>query len=222
METIASKLFSSEVPSETGELLFQSTWKDVQSSSEAKVLIYQRCICQQPDLYMLYTFDIKFSVTPKHITFSVEEDSYEYELLEKDNLIWRGILKNYLNQKGFHEQFKPIKKIGKGNFASVYLVEKLDDKAKYAVKAFSKEAAYSEENGKQCLIKEIQVMRQLNNPHNMKLHEVFESDNSLYVVFQLLEGGQLFEKIKVHFNLIILVEGEVQAIDGERHDQRDP
>jgi len=39
--------------------------------------------------------------------------------------------------------FKPIKKIGKGNFASVYLAEKITDKEKYAVKAFSKEAAYS-------------------------------------------------------------------------------
>jgi len=49
-----------------------------------------------------------------------------------------------MNQMGFHEKFKPIKKIGKGNFASVYLAEKIDDKGKYAVKAFSKEAAYSE------------------------------------------------------------------------------
>lgn len=61
-----------------------------------------------------------------------------------DHLQWKELLKNYLNQKGFHEQFKPIKKIGKGNFASVYLVEKLDNHQHYAVKAFSKEAAYSE------------------------------------------------------------------------------
>jgi serine/threonine protein kinase len=38
--------------------------------------------------------------------------------------------------------FKPIKKIGKGNFASVYLVVKYEDKQKYAVKAFSKEGTY--------------------------------------------------------------------------------
>lgn len=79
------------------------------------------------------------------------------------------MLKNYLNQLGFHEQFRPIKKIGKGNFASVFLVEKLETKEKYAVKAFSKESAYSEENGKECLIKEIDIMRHLNNKHNMKL-----------------------------------------------------
>jgi serine/threonine protein kinase len=47
-------------------------------------------------------------------------------------------LKGKLNQRGFHEQFKPIKKIGKGNFASVYLAQKLEDNTHYAVKAFSK------------------------------------------------------------------------------------
>ena len=52
-------------------------------------------------------------------------------------------MKQFLNQTGFHEQFKPIKKIGKGNFASVYLAEKIENGSKYAVKAFAKEAAYS-------------------------------------------------------------------------------
>lgn len=67
----------------------------------------------------------------------------------------RDILKSKINQRGFHEQFKPKKKIGKGNFASVYLAEKLETNKNYAVKAFSKEAAYSEDKGKECLIKEI-------------------------------------------------------------------
>jgi hypothetical protein len=40
---------------------------------------------------------------------------------------WRDILGSKLNQRGFHELFKPIKKIGKGNFASVYLAMRLED-----------------------------------------------------------------------------------------------
>ena len=79
-------------------------------------------------------------------------------------------MRGKLNQRGFHEQFKPIKKIGKGNFASVYLAEKLEDKVSYAVKAFSKEAAYSEDKGKECMIKEIDVMRALSHKNTMKLH----------------------------------------------------
>jgi len=79
-------------------------------------------------------------------------------------------LKDKINQRGFHEQFKPKKKIGKGNFASVYLAEKIENGRNYAVKAFSKEAAYSEDKGKECLIKEIEIMRNLNHKNCMKLH----------------------------------------------------
>lgn len=63
-------------------------------------------------------------------------------------MAWKNYLESVLNQRGFHELFKPIKKIGKGNFASVYLVIKHEDGKKYAVKAFSKEATFSEERGK--------------------------------------------------------------------------
>lgn len=59
----------------------------------------------------------------------------------------------------------------------------------FAVKAFSKEAAYSQEKGKEALLTEIELMRDLDNPHIMKLHEVYETDNSLYFILDLLEGG---------------------------------
>lgn len=93
--------------------------------------------------YVYYNFDIRFGVKEHEITFSYKDDNVTYYLQNDDDMKWRDTLKKYLNQKGFHEQFKPIKKIGKGNFASVYLVEKLENKLNFAVKAFSKEAAYS-------------------------------------------------------------------------------
>lgn len=61
-------------------------------------------------------------------------------------------LGRHLNQKGFHSQFKPVKKLGKGNFASVYQVVRVEDGRKFAVKAFSKANTYSAENGKESLI----------------------------------------------------------------------
>lgn len=43
-------------------------------------------------------------------------------------------------------------------------------------------------------------MRALDHPNIMKLHEVFETDNSLYFILDLLEGGQLYDKIKMKYN----------------------
>lgn len=57
------------------------------------------------------------------------------------------------------------------------------------MKAFSKEAAFEQENGKEAIINEIEIMRQLNHSNIMKLYGVFETENSLYIVLDLLEGG---------------------------------
>lgn len=144
-------------------------------------------------------FDLKFGfqTTPPSIFFEKGQEKVMFNLKSDQDLqTWREALKDRVNQRGFHEQFKPKKKIGKGNFASVYLAEKIETGRNYAVKAFSKEAAYSEDKGKECLIKEIEIMRALNHRNCMRLHEVFESDNSLYIVVELLEGGLIYDKIK--------------------------
>lgn len=139
-------------------------------------------------------------VSPATVLLEKMEEKASYFLHSEGDLRrWREILSGKINQRGFHEQFKPKKKIGKGNFASVYLAEKLESGKNYAVKAFSKEAAYSEDKGKECLIKEIEIMRSLSHKNCMKLFEVFESDNSLYIVVELLEGGLLYDKVKAKY-----------------------
>lgn len=66
----------------------------------------------------------------------------------KELIVWADTFHKRLNERGFHELFKPIKKIGSGNFATVYLVIKHEDGKKYAVKAFYKESAYEDDRGK--------------------------------------------------------------------------
>jgi serine/threonine protein kinase len=39
-------------------------------------------------------------------------------------------------------------------------------------------------------------MRKLNNPHLMRMYEIYETSNSLYVALELLEGGSLYDLIK--------------------------
>ena len=85
--------------------------------------------------------------------------------------------------------------IGKGSFARVYLVEDKDTMVKYAVKAFSKEYLLSQTKGKESLINEIEIMQVLKNEFIMNLEELHESKNSIYLVLELLEGGELFNYI---------------------------
>ncbi|EGR28086.1 protein kinase domain protein [Ichthyophthirius multifiliis] len=101
-----------------------------------------------------------------------------------------------LNQRGFHDQFQAQKKIGQGNFASVYLAQKFEDGKIYAVKAFCKEYAYAQDKGRESLINEIEILRSLNHPNILKLHEVFETNNSIYFILDLIEGGELSDKLE--------------------------
>ena len=150
------------------------------SDSEISLSIHENCLIEtssKKKQVMPFDFDLKygFTISPPTITIDKQSDKgdekVEFTLKsELDLQACREILKNKINQRGFHEQFKPKKRIGKGNFASVYLAEKLEVGKSFAIKAFSKEAAYSEDKGKECLIKEIEIMRNLNHKCCMKLY----------------------------------------------------
>jgi serine/threonine protein kinase len=201
MNSVVAPLYDKDSPAKLGRLLLSSSARKV-PEGDVSISIYENCLVESSPhgkCFMPLDFDLKFGFTanPPAIFFEKETAKQSFELRSGAELQqWREVLKGRLNQRGFHEQFKPKKKIGKGNFASVYLAEKVENGRNYAVKAFSKEAAYSEDKGKECLIKEIEIMRALNHKNCMKLHEVFESDNSLYMVVELLEGGLLHDKIK--------------------------
>lgn len=108
---------------------------------------------------------------------------------------WYQQLSKVFIQCDFHTKFNTIKMIGKGSFARVYLVENKENRQRYAVKAFSKEYLLSQPKGKASLINEIKVMQQLNHPYIMNLEELHESKNSIYLVLELLEGGELLNYI---------------------------
>jgi len=46
------------------------------------------------------------------------------------------------------------------------------------------------------LINELKIMRMLDHPNILKLYEVCETENSLYMVMDLLQGGSLIDKIR--------------------------
>lgn len=108
---------------------------------------------------------------------------------------WREHFSRVFIQSDFHTKFSTIKSIGKGSFARVYLVEKKKGGQKFAVKAFSKEYLLSQAKGRDSVMNEISVMQRLSNKYVMQLEEVHESKNSIYLVLELLEGGELLSYI---------------------------
>ncbi|CAD8162420.1 unnamed protein product [Paramecium pentaurelia] len=94
----------------------------------------------------------------------------------------------------FHNDFNVLKMIGKGSFANVYLAKRQSNGVQYAVKAFSKLYIHGQFRGREGLENEIRVMRRLNQENILHLYEVHETQNSIYFVLDLLEGGELLKR----------------------------
>lgn len=65
---------------------------------------------------------------------------------------WILNLNKVINQLGFHQQYKAIRKLGKGQFATVFEVEQLLTGNRFAVKAFSKGHLIKTPKGMEALI----------------------------------------------------------------------
>mmetsp|Transcript_11454 Transcript_11454/g.9859 ORF Transcript_11454/g.9859 Transcript_11454/m.9859 type:complete len:85 (-) Transcript_11454:1041-1295(-) len=83
--------------------------------------------------------------------------------------------------------------IGRGSFAKVYLVESKSEGGTYAVKAFTKESLVisNKSNAKPAMINEIDIMRACNHENIIKLYEVYETEKSIYLVLELIQGKSL-------------------------------
>jgi tRNA A-37 threonylcarbamoyl transferase component Bud32 len=132
-------------------------------------------------------------------------DLWAQTLVELED--WKRVLSNYTIQSDFHKKYTALKVIGKGSFArvnpfyKVYLVQNIMTKERFAVKAFSKDNLLAQAKGKESLMNEIEVMRQLNHENIMRLEEVHESENSIYLILELMEGGELINYVTRHQSL---------------------
>jgi serine/threonine protein kinase len=140
-------------------------------------------------------FCVRFIRNMKYCDFWINDEKLFKE--------WKTNLSKVFIQSDFHLKFNAIKMIGKGSFARVYLVEDKETNLKFAVKAFSKEYLLSQSKGKESLMNEIEIMQVLKNPYIMNLQELHESKNSVYLVLELLEGGELFNYISSKNNISI-------------------
>jgi calcium-dependent protein kinase len=129
-------------------------------------------------------FAIKISARGKYsVLYAQNQEEFE---------MWKTHLSRAMMRVDFHATYQVNKMIGQGGFASVYEASfKSDPEKKFAVKGFNKATVQSQPREKQSLWNEITILRQLDHPNLLRLHEVHETENSIYIVFDLISGGEL-------------------------------
>jgi calcium/calmodulin-dependent protein kinase I len=84
-------------------------------------------------------------------------------------------------------------KLGTGSFAVVKRAVRKSDGKEFAVKVIKKQKLTKEELD--IVHDEVEIMQKINHQHCVKLYEMFETPKRLYMVMELLTGGELFDRI---------------------------
>lgn len=86
------------------------------------------------------------------------------------------------------------KTLGEGNFAKVKLAKNVDTGEFVAVKIFNRDNVLQHKMVEQ-IKREIATMKVIKHPNVVKLHEVMASKTKIYIVLELVDGGELFDII---------------------------
>ncbi|KAH8079154.1 serine/threonine kinase [Aureococcus anophagefferens] len=94
------------------------------------------------------------------------------------------------------ENYQLGRVLGQGSFATVKRATDKKDKSVWAVKIIRKKALGPEDQ--EALEKEVSIMQELSalkHPHIVYLKEVYDSADNFYMVMELCQGGEVFDRI---------------------------
>jgi len=113
------------------------------------------------------------------------------------------------------EVYKLKEEIGRGNYAIVRRARLIDKERSgdFAVKVVKR--ARLDEEEERGLRDEISLMLTISHPHIVKMYDVYISRKTVYLVMELLEGGEMFDRIvKIrHFSEAIAAFSLSQILD---------
>jgi calcium-dependent protein kinase len=92
-----------------------------------------------------------------------------------------------------YERYEKIGVIGEGSYGKVFKAIDRDTKVLRAIKEIRKikKTRYEQER----IIKEIIILKKLDHPNIVKVFEIYDSEDYFYIVTELCEGGELFDRL---------------------------
>ena len=109
---------------------------------------------------------------------------------EDDYKLWLKIFKKVLHCEDINELYDIQNKIGEGRFAHVYNGIHKSSQRKVAIKILEKDNLSSSEMN--MIQNEIEILKLCQHPNILKLYDVIENHEKIYIITELIEGLDLF------------------------------
>lgn len=88
--------------------------------------------------------------------------------------------------------------LGEGEFGKVKMGWKRDSSVEVAIKLIRRETLGSNSNRLQKIYREIHILRGLDHPNIVRLHEMVETERHIGIILEYASGGELFDYILNH------------------------
>jgi tRNA A-37 threonylcarbamoyl transferase component Bud32 len=143
----------------------------------------------------------------KRSKLKVLKDNMKIEKCYNNTLtLYKSLIKNQNSNSnifsGKIENYHITKELGKGSYATVKLATHLITQKKYAIKIYTKKSLLNKQK-KNTVKNEIDILKQLDHIHIMKLYEIIDTEEFLYLVLEYINGGSLLDIIKKESRHII-------------------
>eukprot|EP00163_Fabomonas_tropica_P009422 TRINITY_DN1922_c0_g1_i14.p3 TRINITY_DN1922_c0_g1~~TRINITY_DN1922_c0_g1_i14.p3 ORF type:complete len:405 (+),score=85.54 TRINITY_DN1922_c0_g1_i14:3143-4357(+) len=96
--------------------------------------------------------------------------------------------------------YEMLKTLGEGGYSKVRLARDRDTGEEFAIKIINKKRLNNQQRREQ-LTREVEIMLQLHHPNVVVLHDAFESDSKMYIVTEVMKGGELLDRVIEDGNL---------------------
>eukprot|EP00164_Ancoracysta_twista_P022447 GFYU01041355.1.p1 GENE.GFYU01041355.1~~GFYU01041355.1.p1 ORF type:complete len:264 (-),score=35.78 GFYU01041355.1:302-1093(-) len=94
--------------------------------------------------------------------------------------------------KAVDELYEVLETLGAGHFSTVKKCVAKETGIEYAMKIVSKQRT-SSTKAEESMLEEVHILQDLDHQNIVKLVDVFQSNKKLFIVMELMDGGQLFE-----------------------------
>ena len=131
-----------------------------------------------------------FIISHQYETF---QDVYFWAVTAAEREEWIARIQQVANSRRIEDFYQIQDKIGNGRFSAVFMAIELETNLSWAVKVIDKTRLRNSE--REMLRSEIAIMRILNHPNVVQMKELFEDKSTIYIVMELVAGGELFTRI---------------------------